>query len=126
MKPEDSEVHGYLFIVPRSETADKPCTFSHELSFKETEIFVSVIAMTLRVRYERETSLHGLELKRFTPTKDDYLRHSAVQHGFIDFSLQTKAPSFLSFAHLLYTNLTAPKSFNQMADKEKHQSIVRF
>mgnify|MGYP002803979482 CR=1 FL=1 len=124
MKAKDSEVHGYLFIVPRSETADKPCIFSHELPFKQTEIFVSVIAMKLKVRYESETSLHGLELKRFTPTKDDYLNHSAVRQGFIDFSFKTKAPSFLSFAHLLYANLTAPTSFTQIHDKEKHQSII--
>jgi hypothetical protein len=82
--------------------------------------------MQLKVRYDGETSLHGLELKRFTPRKEDYLRHSGVKRGFVDFSVETKAPSYLSFAHLLYTNVTVPKSFNQTPNVEKHQSIVRF
>ena len=122
---EDSAIHGYSMMVPRSKTADKPCTFSHELPYKHFDFFVSAIGMRVTLRYEGETSLQGLELKRFVPTKEGFFSHSAVQQGFIDVT-QEKLPSFLSFAHLLYANVSVPKSFNQHPNVKKHQSIVRF
>jgi hypothetical protein len=126
MTAEESAVHGYSMILPRSDTADKPCTFSHELPYTHIEIFASVIGMRVMVRYKGETSLHGLELKRFIPDKDAFLNHNGVQQGYIDFTVQNKVPSFLTYAHLLYTNVTVPASFNQTPDVKKHESTVRF
>ena len=113
--------------MPRSETADKPCTFSHELPYNKIEIFNSAFGMRVMVRYQGETSLHGLDLKRFTLNKNDFLNHSGVQQGYIDFSRVYEAPAYVSLAHLLYVdNSSYPASFNQNPVVEKHESIVRF
>ena len=119
-------VRGYSTIVPRSKTANKPCIFSHELPYKSVEIFASELGMRVRVFHTGETTLHGLKLKRFTPTKEDFLNHSGVQQGYIDVSKARGFPLYLSFAHLLYGNVTVPKSFNQKPDLAKHQSTVSF
>lgn len=113
--------------MPRSETADRPCTFSHELPYKKIEIFNGALAMRVAVRYEGETTLHGLDLKRFTPDKKDFLNHSGVQEGYIDFSKRYRLPVFVTMAHMLYVDNTSyPASFNQNPVLEKHQSVVRF
>ena len=123
---EDSMVRGYLTIAPRSDTAAKPCAFSHKLPYDHLEVFTSALGMRMMVRYKGETSLHGLDLKRFTPTKNDFLQHSGVQQGYIDFTAMNKVTTFLSFAHLLYTNVTVPESFHQKPDRNKHESTVRY
>lgn len=127
LTPEDSKIFGYNRVMPRSETADKPCTFSHELPYDKIEIFNSAFGMRVMVRYQGETSLHGLDLKRFTPNKSDFLNHSGVQEGYIDFSRVYRLSAFVSLAHLLYVNASSyPASFNQNPVLEKHESIVRF
>lgn len=110
--------------MPRSESADKPCAFSHELPYDHIDTFISSVGMRVLVRYKGETTLSGLELKRFSQTQKDFLGHSGVHDGYIDFSKKNRVSSFLSLAHLLYANVTVPKSFNQAPDVEKHQSIV--
>ena len=124
LSKEDAMVKGYSQTVPRSETADKPCAFSHELPYKKLEIFASDLGMSVALQYTGETSLHGLELKRFTPHKDTFLNNSGVHQGYIDLSKKRNTSIYLSLAHRLYSNSSYPTSFNQSPKQAEHESIV--
>ncbi|XP_028398910.1 uncharacterized protein LOC114522430 [Dendronephthya gigantea] len=122
---KDATVKGYSQTVPRSETADKPCAFSHELPFKKLELFASQLGLGVELQYTSEASLHGLDLKRFTPHKDTFLNNSGVHEGYIYYSLgQGGVPVYVSLAHRLYAKKDYPLSFNQSPKAAKHESMA--
>lgn len=91
---------------------------------KSFDVFVSALYTKFKLSYREEASLYGLELKRFTVSKTDYLNHSAVTHGVIDFSKLRGFAVVGSLPHYLHSDLKIKASFHQQPDEQKHQSVV--